>query len=38
MSDQKAVVAFLPSHSGDGYGYGGGAIVVVEGKAISFGE
>lgn len=34
----RAVVANLPSHSGDGYGYGGGAIVVFDGTALQFGE
>lgn len=34
----KARVSFLPIRSGDGYGYGGGAIVSFDGAAIEFGE
>lgn len=34
----KARVSFLPVRSGDGYGYGGGAIVSFDGAAVEFGE
>lgn len=34
----KARVSFLPIRSGDGYGYGGGAIVSFDGAAVEFGE
>lgn len=34
----KARVSFLPFRSGDGYSYGGGAIVSLDGAAIEFGE
>lgn len=33
-----ARISFLPSFSGDGYGYGGGVIVTFDGSAIHFGE
>lgn len=33
-----AQVGFLPSHSGDGYGYGGGAILTIGSVAIPLGE
>ncbi len=36
--DKKAVVSFLPSGSGDGYGFGGGVIVSYEGHALVIGE
>lgn len=34
----KARVSFLPYRSGDGYSYGGGAIVSLDGAAFEFGE
>lgn len=37
-SDKRAIVSFLPSGSGDGYGFGGGAIVSYEGCALVIGE
>lgn len=36
--DDRARVAQLPSHSGDGYGYGGGAVLIIGEHAIQFGE
>lgn len=38
MQKAMAVVSYLPSFSGDGYGYGGGAIVSIGDVAIQFGE
>lgn len=37
-SAEKAVVSFLPCGSGDGYGFGGGAIVSYHGHALVIGE
>lgn len=34
----RAIVSYLPHGSGDGYGYGGGAIVSYEGHALVIGE
>lgn len=34
----QAQVSFLPHNSGDGYGYGGGAILTIGSTAIPFGE
>lgn len=36
--DNKAAVRFLPQYSGDGYGYGGGAVLCIGRFAIQFGE
>lgn len=36
--DKRAVVSFLPCGTGDGYGFGGGAIVSYEGHALVIGE
>lgn len=33
-----ANVAYLPAYSGDGYGYGGGCILVIGQLAFQFGE
>lgn len=38
MALHVATVSFLPSHSGDGYGYGGGAVVTIGGLSIPVGE
>lgn len=35
---EPAKVCHLPSHSGDGYGYGGGAILCIGSFAIPIGE
>jgi len=37
-SAEKAIVSYLPSGSGDGYGFGGGAIVSYHGHALVIGE
>ena len=36
MKKARAIVSVLPSYSGDGYGYGGGAIVSIGDVAIQF--
>jgi len=33
-----AAVTLKTEHSGDGYGYGGGAIVTIGDRSIQFGE
>lgn len=38
LDTAQAQVAQLPSHSGDGYCFGGGAVVVIGGRAIPIGE
>jgi hypothetical protein len=38
LTTAMATAATLPSHSGDGYGYGGGALVIIGGVAIPLGE
>jgi hypothetical protein len=42
MNDQikslEAVVSWLPFHSGDGYGWGGGVILTIGSHAIPIGE
>lgn len=38
FKNSKAIVSHLPVHSGDGYGYGGGAIVTIDGVSIPIGE
>lgn len=38
MENYQASVCYLPVHSGDGYGFGGGAIFVVGGYAFPVGE
>lgn len=38
LDTAPAQAAQLPSHSGDGYGFGGGAVVVIGGRAIDVGE
>ncbi|HBQ33114.1 MAG TPA: hypothetical protein DD739_10560 [Ochrobactrum anthropi] len=35
---EKAEVRFMPIHSGDGYGYGGGSVLCIGRFAIPFGE
>lgn len=35
---ETAIKSCLPSHSGDGYGYGGGAVVTIGQFSILFGE
>ena len=35
---EKAEVRFLPTYSGDGYGYGGGVILCIGRFAIPLGE
>lgn len=37
MSD-RAEILMLPGYSGDGYGYGGGIVLSIRGKAIPLGE
>lgn len=38
LSAAPATVGFLPCGSGDGYGYGGGAVLTIGDRAIFFGE
>lgn len=38
LKNAKAIASFLPGYSGDGYGYGGGAIVTIGDRSISLGE
>lgn len=38
LYDAKAIPSGLPAHSGDGYGYGGGAVVVIGQFTIVIGE
>lgn len=38
VSDAKAQASFLPAHTGDGYAFGGGALVVIGEFAIQVGE
>ena len=38
MKKARAIVSVLPSYSGDGYGYGGGAIVSIGDVAIQLRE
>lgn len=38
LDTAPAQAAQLPAHSGDGYGFGGGAVVVIGGRAIVIGE
>ena len=38
LSAATATVGILPKHSGDGYGYGGGAVLTIGDRAILFGE
>lgn len=38
LAKQKAVVSWLPSFTGDGYGFGGGAVVTIGDRVIQFGE
>lgn len=35
---EKAEIRFMPQHSGDGYGYGGGVVLCIGRFAIPFGE
>lgn len=35
---EEARVSYLPCHSGDGYGYGGGAVLTIGEMAIPMGE
>lgn len=34
----KAVVSYLPVYSGDGYGYGGGAVLTIGTVSVGLGE
>lgn len=36
--DRIARVSFLPEHTGDGYGYGGGTILTIGKRSILFGD
>ena len=36
--DLVAETAATPSHNGDGYGYGGAAVLIIGGRAILLGE
>jgi hypothetical protein len=38
MMSEKAKVSHLPSHSGDGYGYGGGVVLTIGGQSILLGD
>lgn len=38
FATSAATACKLPEHSGDGYGYGGGAVVVIANRAIPIGE
>lgn len=38
LSDKPAIAAQLPCGSGDGYGFGGGAIVVIGQYSMVIGE
>lgn len=38
VSEQEAHAASLPYHTGDGYAYGGAAVVVISERAIMVGE
>lgn len=38
IKSMEARVSYLPSHSGDGYGYGGGAILTIGELALPVGE
>lgn len=38
LSEMEANAAQLPYHSGDGYSWGGGAILTIGGRAIVIGE
>ena len=38
LSEASAVLSFLPAFSGDGYGYGGSAIVTIGDRSFLFGE
>lgn len=35
---ERAIKSSLPSYSGDGYGYGGGAVVTIGNASLLFGE
>lgn len=38
LKKEVAVFSLLPVHSGDGYGYGGGAVVTIGDRSIQLGE
>jgi hypothetical protein len=38
LRQAEARVSYLPSHSGDGYGYGGGAILTIGDVGLPIGE
>lgn len=38
FDQEEARVSALPEHSGDGYGWGGGAIVTIGQRSIMLGE
>jgi hypothetical protein len=38
LKAETAIKSSLPVHSGDGYGYGGGAVVTIGSFSILFGE
>lgn len=38
LKKSPASVSFLPCQTGDGYGFGGGAVLTIGDRAIQFGE
>jgi hypothetical protein len=38
FKDEKATVSHLPGFCGDGYGYGGSAVLTIAGRSILLGE
>lgn len=38
VSEQEAHASCLPYHTGDGYGFGGGAVVTIGERSIVVGE